>query len=238
MADIASETLVRNIVERYPAAKVMLSRYGFEAYEEADPSRESVARFAENRGIPVERLLKELNRVVNISLQEPPPTSFLSLLETHEWLDEHFLLHQEALLAGDLRLALELLEKVYEGQKEHIRVEEEILLPIYARAGQIPGGNPEFYINEHKKMLAILDGFKESLPRLIHKSPGEAKREIVELFDRGYWFKRLHEHHDQREENILYPVLDKVTSEEERKELLKQCFPDRLPIGEANRGTA
>lgn len=74
-------------------------------------------------------------------------------------------------------------------------------------------------------MVAILDGFKETPPRLIEKSPGERRREIIELFYRGYWFKRLLEHHDNREENILYPVLDRVTSEEARKDLLRKCFP-------------
>jgi hemerythrin-like domain-containing protein len=222
---ILPDTPLEDVTGSYPAAKVVLSRYGLDALEEADPPRASVARFAEDRGIPVERLLEELNRVVYISLQDPPPSSFLSLLETHEWLDELFLLHQEALLAQDLPLAIELLEKVDEGQREHIRVEEEILLPVYARAGRIPGGDPEFYINEHKKMVSILDDFKETLPRLLDESPGERRREIVGLFDRGYWFKRLHEHHDQRERNILYPVLDRVTTEGERKELLQKCFP-------------
>jgi hemerythrin superfamily protein len=162
-----------------------------------------------------------------VRAREPPPSSFLSLLETHEWLDEYFLLHQEALLAQDLPLALEFLGEVEEGQREHIRLKEEILLPVYARAGRIPGGNPEFYINEHRKMLSILDGFKETLPRLIDAGPQETRCEIIELFDRGYWFKRLLEHHDKREENTLYPALDRVTSEEERKELLKECFPEQ-----------
>jgi hemerythrin-like domain-containing protein len=224
--NISPGTRLEDLVERYPAARVVLSRYGLDAHEEADPPRESVARFAEDRGIPVERILEELSRVADISRQEPPPSSFLSLLDTHEWLDEHFLLHQEALLAGDLALALALLKKVDEGQREHIRVEEEILLPVYERAGPIPGGDPRFYVNEHRKMLAILDGFKEALPRLIEKSPGERGREIIELFDQGYWFKRLLEHHDNREENILYPTLDRVTTEEERGELLTECFPE------------
>lgn len=224
MREITADILLEDVIERYPAAKVVLSRYGFDAYEEADPPHQSVSRFADSRKIPVERLLEELNRVVDISLQEPPPVSFLSLLETHEWLDELFLLHQEALLAGDLPLALELLMKVEAEQREHIRVEEEILLPIYERAGQIPGGDPQFYINEHNKMLAILGGFKEVLPSHIRENPGESRREVIELFDQGYWFKRLHEHHDQREKNILYPVLDQVTDEEERKDLLRQCF--------------
>lgn len=98
--NISRETRLEDLLERYPAARVVLSRYGLDSYEEADSPRESVAQFAEDRSIPAERLLEELGRVVDISLQEPPPTSFLSLLETHEWLDEHFLLHQEALLAG------------------------------------------------------------------------------------------------------------------------------------------
>lgn len=136
---------------------------------------------------------------MDISRQEPPLSSFLSVLDIHEWLDEHFLLHQEALLAGDLPLALELLETVEEGQREHIRVEEELLLPVYERAGSIQGGNPQFYINEHNKMLTILDGFMETLPRLIEKGAANAGREVVELFDQGYWFKRLLEHHATRE---------------------------------------
>ena len=227
MDDFTPETPLEYVVGRHPAAEVVLSRYGLDAYEEAEPSRESIARFAENRGIPAQRLLEELRRATEVSEQEPPPSSFLSLLEAHEWLDEHFLLHQEALLAWDLPLALELLEEVEEGQREHIRVEEEILLPVYARAGSIPGGKPEFYVNEHRKMLAILDGFKETLPRLIDEGPEETRRQIIEMFDQGYWFKRLLEHHDKREENILYPALDRVTSEEERKTLPKSASPSR-----------
>lgn len=224
--NISRETRLAGLVERYPAARVVLSRSGLDVYEEADPPRKSVAQFAEARGIPVERLLEDLGRVMDISRQEPPPSSFLSLLETHEWLDELFLLHQQALLAGDLPLALELLEKTDAEQREHIRVEEEVLLPIYERAGEIPGGKPEFYLDEHKKMLAILGSFKEALPRLIRKNSSEHRRGVIGLFDEEHWFKRLHEHHDQRDENILYPVLDQVTDEEERKELLQQCFPE------------
>lgn len=87
------------------------------------------------------------------------------------------------MLAGNLALSLELLKKVDEGQREHIRVEEELLLPVYERSGYIPGADPRFYVNVHRRMLAILDGFKGTLPRLIEKSPGEGRWEIIELFD-------------------------------------------------------
>lgn len=46
------------------------------------------------------------------------------------------------------------------------------------------------------------------------------------MLDYGYWFKRLLEHHDQREENILYSVLDRMTDEKEREELLQECFAE------------
>ncbi len=39
-----------------------------------------------------------------------------------------------------------------------------------------------------------MPSFKGTLPGLIEKSQGEGRREIIELFDQGYWFKRLLEH--------------------------------------------
>lgn len=64
---ISSETRLEDLVERHPAARVVLSRYGLGAYGEAAPPRDSVARFAEDRGIPAELLVEELSRVADIS---------------------------------------------------------------------------------------------------------------------------------------------------------------------------
>ncbi|MEW6638753.1 MAG: hypothetical protein AB1425_18270 [Actinomycetota bacterium] len=50
-------------------------------------------------------------------------------------------------------------------------------------------------------MIPILDRFEETLPRLAGEHPGERRRELIALFDESYLFKRLHEHHDQRERN-------------------------------------
>jgi len=46
---------------------------------------------------------------------------------------------------------------------------------------------------------------------------------ILRLLDRQATFKNLMEHHDQRETNILYPALDRVTPETERREILSRC---------------
>lgn len=155
-------------------------------------------------------------------VQRTTGPSFLSLLETHEHLSELFLLHQEALLALDIELALARLNQYEPELRAHMRVEEELLLPVYARAGRIQGGPIEFYTGEHRKMLEFLARFNETLEQL-RNNPQNLRREIIELFDAQAVFKHLAEHHDQREENILYPTLDKVTSKEERSALLSRC---------------
>jgi hemerythrin-like domain-containing protein len=145
--------------------------------------------------------------------------SFLSLLEVHKQLDELFYLHQEALLALDVRLALERLDGFERKLRPHMRYEEEVLLPVYERAGRIEGGPVVFFTGEHKRMLEFLARFREKLEGLLH-DPRDLKREVISLFDQQAMFKHLSEHHDQRERNILYPTLDRVTDEAERRQLL------------------
>jgi hemerythrin-like domain-containing protein len=151
--------------------------------------------------------------------QESDAPSFLPLLKIHDHLNELFLSHQEALLSLELSLAAERLRLFEEELRSHMRMEEEILLPVYQRAGRIQGGPVEFFTGEHKRMLEAIDRIKDHLSRLTPDQP-DLKREIIKLFDLEAFFKGLVEHHDSREENILYPTLDKVTSQQERKELL------------------
>ena len=148
--------------------------------------------------------------------------SFLSLIEVHEHLNEMFLSHQEALLALDLELALIRLKRFESELRAHMRLEEDLLLPLYARAGSIRGGPIEFYTGEHQRMTEFLARFTEQLEEL-KRNPSKLRRGIIELFDGEAVFKQLMQHHDMRERNILYPTLDKVTSEEERRDLLTPC---------------
>lgn len=153
---------------------------------------------------------------------KPKRESFLDLLEIHEHLNETLLLHQEALLALDLELAFARLKQFESELRAHMRIEEDLLLPIYARAGRIQGGPVEFYTGEHKRMLEFLQRFTEKLEQLM-RNPKNVKRGIIELFDEQAQFKQLMQHHDMREQSILYPTLDRVTSEEERRALLVKC---------------
>ena len=148
--------------------------------------------------------------------------SFLDLLEIHKGLNELFLLHQEALLALDVELALVRLRQFERELRAHMRIEEDLLLPIYVRAGRIQGGPIEFYTGEHKRMLEFLARFIGRLEEL-SANPANLERGIIELFDEQAQFKKLMQHHDMREQNILYPTLDNVTGAEERGDLLRRC---------------
>ena len=149
--------------------------------------------------------------------------SFAELLNVHERLSELFLLHQEALLRLDLELAAERL-RIYERELlAHMLVEEELLMPVYERAGKIAGGPPEFFIGEHRRMLEFLGRFAAALSELKGES-GDPARRVIRLFDEEATFKGLCDHHDMRERNIFFPALDRVTNEAERRELIGRCF--------------
>ena len=149
--------------------------------------------------------------------------SFAKLLKIHECLNELFLLHQESLLRLDLESAAERL-RIYERElRAHMRVEEDLLMPVYERAGKIAGGPPEFFVGEHRRMLEFLARFTATLDELKGES-GDLARRVIRLFDEEATFKSLCEHHDMRERNIFFPALDRVTDEAERRELIGRCF--------------
>ena len=151
--------------------------------------------------------------------------SFLELLKLHREFDELFLYHQEALLSLDIYGASEILARYKPELLTHMKQEEDLLLPLYqARAGRIPGGPVEFFLGEHKKMAAFIDEFQKALIRMRSESGSQLKRSIIALLDRESTYKCLLEHHNLREKNILYPWLDRVTTEAERATILEKCL--------------
>ncbi|MBL8208545.1 MAG: hemerythrin domain-containing protein [Blastocatellia bacterium] len=149
--------------------------------------------------------------------------SFLDVLKIHEYLDELFLQHQEALLQLDIELAAERL-RFYECQLHiHMQVEEELLLPVYARAGKIPGGPPEFFTGEHQRMREFLTRFTATLVEM-NRDRTNLPRRVLALFDEEAMYKNLCLHHDQRERNLFFPTLDRVTGEAERRDLIARCL--------------
>ncbi len=151
--------------------------------------------------------------------------SFSALLNVHRELEEIFFRHQEALLLCEIDRAVEELRRHEAKLFVHIQDEEDLLLPIYeARTDKIPGGPVELFTGEHKKMKMFIAEFYETLNRIRVESGSYLRRSIIALMDRQFMYKHLSEHHDLREKNILYPWLDRITSDEERRGLLKRCF--------------
>jgi hypothetical protein len=47
---------------------------------------------------------------------------------------------------------------------------------------------------------------------------------VIALFDEEAAYKNLLLHHDMRERNLLFPTLDRVTDETERRDLINRCL--------------
>lgn len=155
------------------------------------------------------------------TLLPPAAPTFMTLLGSHDHLNQLFLSHQEALLMMDIQLARRRLKQFQSEIKAHIHAEEQLLMPVFARAGRIRGGPPEFFIGEHRKMLVFIEQFVAKLEELNSNTVG-LWRELIELFDSHASFKNLMHHHDERERNIFYPTLDQITREDERSDLIKR----------------
>lgn len=147
------------------------------------------------------------------------PRSFLELAALHSEIRSLFLKFQEVLLTGDMDAARRSLDVFCTVLKNHMVGEEEILLPVFSRAGKVEGCSEEILRFEHKRMREFVERFKIVMSVL--QSSDYAQ--IIGLFDDGAAFKQLLEHHDLREKNALYPALDSVTTPEEKRDLLTRC---------------
>jgi iron-sulfur cluster repair protein YtfE (RIC family) len=149
--------------------------------------------------------------------------TFSDLLMLHQQLDELFLEHQRALLRLDLDRASTLLEAYEAELLAHMRDEEELMIPMYRERAEAPvGGTAEIFLGEHDKMRQYLLLFKEELTKLAETE--DLERAVIFLLDSQHIFKRLLVHHDTRERKMLYPLLDQVTTEQERESVFAKLL--------------
>lgn len=151
-------------------------------------------------------------------------TTFAVLNDVHHWLDELFLQHQDAVLAHDVPEAQRRLAAYKTALISHIDDEDHRLVPVYdARTANIQGGGTQFFFGEHVKLQEILAHCEQLLDGLDGLDGDAWSRQAIALLDREAFYKSLVEHHHAREQNILFPWLDKVTSDGERADLLAHC---------------
>jgi iron-sulfur cluster repair protein YtfE (RIC family) len=144
--------------------------------------------------------------------------TFSDLLMLHKVLDELFFEHQRALLRLDLYRASTLLETYEAELLAHMRDEERLMIPLYHERAKAPvGGAAEIFLGEHDKLRQYLVLFGEELAKLA--AADDLERGVLFLLDSQHIFKRLLVHHDSRERKMLYPLLDQVTTEQERESL-------------------
>ena len=145
--------------------------------------------------------------------------NFLDLLAVHRQLDELFFQHQRALMRLDLDTASQALALYETRLVAHMADEEDLMLPIYRERVQPPvGGTAEIFLGEHEKLRQYLSLFREEMVRLCLDS--DLERRALFLIDSQHIFKRLLVHHDTREKNILYPLLNECTIASEKEALL------------------
>ncbi|HHI79812.1 MAG TPA: hemerythrin domain-containing protein [Planctomycetes bacterium] len=149
--------------------------------------------------------------------------SFFRLTDAHQAQKNLFHRHQCCLVDRDPDQAMRLLREYRAMLLRHMRDEEEILLPIYERGVIQAGGKPEYFVQEHRKLLDFLDRIKDAMGALAEAEGPDWYQSLFEVLDLETTFKNIGEHHEAREEQFLFPGLDLLLEGEERAEVLARC---------------
>lgn len=158
-------------------------------------------------------------------------TYIKDLKRVHDLIDAMFFDHQKALIHFEFEKASSLLE-TYEGVLlRHMQDEELTLLPVYAERAVFSGaGSPKLFFDDHAKMRSYVEVFKQKTSEL--PNAPDVDRALLQLLDREAFYLRLCSHHDKRETDFLYPLLEQLLSEDEERSLMSQIDlnPDRASM--------
>jgi hemerythrin-like domain-containing protein len=152
---------------------------------------------------------------------KPEPTKFVELEGYHEDLRRLFARHQIALVRREYGEAIERLEQYEQALAKHLIEEETFLLPLLALRGKpLPGGDPQSFQADHRKLRSMLTALSRRVGTL-RDAPSAIK--LVNLIEHEGRFKSLFETHGAREASLLFPRLDQLTGATERLGILERC---------------
>ena len=142
--------------------------------------------------------------------------------QCHKGLDEVFLLHQEAVLLGRFDEEIQLLDCYQELHHLHMRFEDENLIPKLDGLGDQGRWPASLYTDEHAKVQELMGKTENNLLSLSNGrlSNKDFRRRIISFLDEERTFKRLCEHHQEREEAGMLPELDKQSDKKWRASVI------------------
>jgi hypothetical protein len=149
------------------------------------------------------------------------PYSFSLLVDVHTAIEDVFLAHQEALTLLDIGAARELLEIHGRLLELHMGHEEELLIPVFERAGRIAKWPTVLFTGQHRKMLGMLASVPHRLAELASVPSQRRRREMLRILDHETTYKHLVEHHEGAEREGLFPIADRSMESDERRALLE-----------------
>ena len=158
-------------------------------------------------------------------------TYIKDLKRVHDLIDTMFFDHQKSLIHFEFEKAFSLLETYEAVLLRHMQDEELTLLPVYAERAVFSGaGSPKLFFDDHAKMRSYVEVFKQKILEL--PSAPDVDRALLQLLDREAFYLRLCSHHDKRETDFLYPLLEQLLSEDEERSLMSQIDldPDRASM--------
>lgn len=130
--------------------------------------------------------------------------------DDHDRLDELFREFQR-LKQSDFYRAKEFFEQFKFGLQRHIAWEEDILFPLFERVTGINSGPTYVMKLEHQEITQHLEAIHEKVVAGDPDSDGEEKKLVAIL---GL--------HNQKEEQILYPAIDRVISSKDVEKVFEE----------------
>jgi iron-sulfur cluster repair protein YtfE (RIC family) len=130
-----------------------------------------------------------------------------SFASDHDRLDDLFVQFQKT-KGTDYSRAKEFFKEFKFGLQRHIVWEESILFPLFEKkTGMYHTGPTEVMRQEHRRIGELLEAIHQKVKQQDPNSDQEEQALLVALSA-----------HNQKEEMVLYPAIDRLTSDEEKTE--------------------
>jgi hemerythrin-like domain-containing protein len=129
--------------------------------------------------------------------------------DDHRRLDDVFERYEQAKNGGEGDPLVHF-DEFAEGLRRHIAWEEDHLFPLFEqRTGMGLGGPTEVMRREHRQIERLLDDIAEGLRDGVLDALGESEEVLTDLLAQ----------HNVKEEQVLYPSIDNLLSEDDSAEL-------------------